>query len=202
MNTPTLPEPSYSRCPRCDNFTMHCICDEDDTTDAWRPMVAGMNQWPLILIAGFLLTCCTVTPAGQAKIDSLIDGAAHWMDRIPLWVVATTALLVGALTWWVFGWSIAKPRGPRGLGLDLDHDYPDFVWDERGPQGYHEHLPSVGWDGNLRARPLFPIEPVDDELVSYMGSEGEAVMIPRSLAIKLAGLPSHRNSPHRHGHEF
>ena len=200
MNSPTPPQPSYSRCPGCDKLIMHCVCGEEPITDSWRPVVAGVNQWPLVLIAGFLLTGCTVTPHGQAWIDSLIDGAAHWMDRVPLWAVVLTALWVATLTSWVLGWAIAKPHGPRGMDLNLD--CPDVVWDESGPQGYHEHLPSVGWDGNLRARPLFPIEPVDDELVSYMGSEGEAVMIPRSLAIKLAGLPSHRNSPHRHGHEF
>jgi len=175
---------------------MHCICDEDDTTDAWRPMVAGMNQWPLILIAGFLLTCCTVTPAGQAKIDSLIDGAAHWMDRIPLWVVATTALLVGALTWWVFGWSIAKPRGPRGLGLDLErNDGPD-------------HVPLVDWQGNSRlviTRDLGRAVEMPESVARKLNEQRERHEDQRRLSLMQAyvdGVPAAPITPRHKGHEF
>ena len=167
----TTPKPSYSRCPRCDNLTMHCICDEDETTDAWRPVVAGMNQWPLVLIAGFLLSGCHGPTFSQEWTDSLIDGAAHWMDRISLGCVVISAMGVSYLFCRILGKSIVKPRGTRGHGVDLErNDGPD-------------HVPLVDWQGTPR--------------LVITRDLGREVEMPESVARKINGQRERFEDQHR-----
>ena len=197
MNTPTPPEPSYSRCHGCDKLLMHCVCGEEPITDSWRPMVAGSNQWPLVLIAGFLLTGCTVTPHGQAWIDSLIDGAAHWMDRISLGCVVISAMGVSYLFCRILGKSIVKPRGTRGHGVDLErNDGPD-------------HVPLVDWQGTARlviTRDLGREVEMPESVARKLNGQRESFEDQRRLRMMqdfVDGKPvAPITPPQHHGHEF